>query len=242
VQLFKLSRKPDKRGGGVKPLIVALDVETDRHALDLVRALHSQVDLFKVGPFLFLKYGGSLLSAIHAIGAQVFLDMKFHDIPSVVAKAVARAGEWGVYSATLHTAGGVTMMKEAAAVPKRPKLWGVTVLTSFDQKDLTKMGVSRRLKAHVLELSKLASQAGLDGVIASVQEAKAIKKACGKAFQVVTPGIRLDKKSDDQKRVQTPPEAIKNGADFFVVGRPVVESANPVETVREIYQSLGKKL
>ncbi len=222
----------------MRPLIVALDVETDKEALDLVRELLPHVDLFKVGPVLFLKYGSALLHEIRTFGAEIFLDLKFHDIPSVVAKAIARAGEWGVYSATVHVAGGLAMMKEAAAVHERPKLWGVTVLTSLDQKDLSKIGVSRDLKTQVQALSKLASSAGLDGVIASVQEAKAIKKACGGAFQVVTPGIRLDKGSDDQKRVQTPLAAVKNGADFFVVGRPVIESDHPAETVQAIYRSL----
>src|SRR6266700_3640285 len=103
----------------MKPLIVALDVETDKEALGLVRILQPHVDLFKVGPVLFLKYGGALLQEIRALGSEIFLDMKFHDIPSVVAKAIARAGEWGVYSATIHTAGGVAMMKEAAAASKR---------------------------------------------------------------------------------------------------------------------------
>ncbi len=226
----------------MKPLIVALDVQTDKEALALVRELKPYVDLFKVGPVLFLEYGGALLQEIRALGAQVFLDMKFHDIPSVVAKAIARAGEWGVSSATLHVAGGAAMMKEASLVAKRPKLWGVTVLTSLDQKDLTQIGVRRTVQAQAQALSKLAFSSGLDGVIASVQEVKAIKKACGAKFQVVTPGIRLAKGSDDQKRVETPVEAMKNGADYFVMGRPVLESFDPVRTVQEIYRSLRKTI
>jgi orotidine-5'-phosphate decarboxylase len=226
----------------MKPLIVALDLETDQEALDLVKKLKSQVDLFKVGPVLFLKYGGALLRDIRALGAEIFLDMKFHDIPSVVAKAIERAGEWGVYSATVHIAGGPAMMKEAAAVAGRPKLWGVTVLTSLDQKDLARLGISRTVPAQAQALAILASASGLDGVISSVQEAKAIKKACGRQFQVVTPGIRLAKEADDQKRVQTPRDAVKSGVDFFVMGRPVIESADPVRTVKEIYQSLEEKI
>ncbi len=224
----------------MKPLIVALDVETDRDAFKLVRTLKSHVDLFKVGPVLFLKYGGSLLSEIRAMGAEIFLDMKFHDIPSVVAKAIERAGDWGVYSATIHTVGGIEMMKEAAAVKKRPKLWGVTVLTSLDQKDLARIGVTRTVKAQAQVLAKLARTAGLNGIISSVQEAKLIKKACGNAFEVVTPGIRLAKASDDQKRVQTPREAVEQGADFFVMGRPVTESSDPLRTVQMIYDSLER--
>ncbi len=225
----------------MKPLIAALDVETDIEALRLVQKLKSQVDLFKIGPVLFLKYGGSLIAQMRELGAEVFLDMKFHDIPSVVAKAIERAGEWGVYSATIHITGGMAMMQEAASVSKRPKLWGVTVLTSLDQRDLKQIGVTRTVKAQAQELAKLARSAGLDGVISSVQEARVIKKACGQAFQVVTPGIRLAKADDDQKRVQTPKEAVENGADFFVMGRPVTEAADPIATVKTIYKSLKGK-
>jgi orotidine-5'-phosphate decarboxylase len=223
----------------MKPLIVALDVETDIEALRLVRKLSPHVDLFKVGPVLFLKYGGELLTQLRALGAEIFLDMKFHDIPSVVAKAIARAGQWGVYSATIHASGGTAMMEEAAAVSRRPKLWGVTVLTSLDQKDLTRLGVERSVPNQVEALAKMAASAGLDGVVSSVQEVEIIKKACGNRFQVVTPGIRLARESDDQKRVQTPKEAMTSGADFFVIGRPVIESASPVATVQAIYQTLG---
>ena len=199
----------------------ALDVETDQDALTLVScSLNPHVDLFKVGPVLFLKYGGALLQEIRSLGADIFLDMKFHDIPSVVAKAVERAGECGVYSATVHTSGGVGMMKEAARVTKRPLLWGVTILTSLEQKDLLRMGITRPVKEQVRNLAKLALTAKLDGVISSVEEARIIKKVCGREFQVVTPGIRLANASDDQKRVQTSlAKAINEGADFFVMGR-----------------------
>jgi orotidine-5'-phosphate decarboxylase len=225
----------------MKPVIVALDVDTDQAALTLVRALRSQVDLFKVGPVLFLKYGGDLLSRIRSLGGQIFLDMKFHDIPSVVAKAIERAGDCGIYSATIHVSGGVAMMQEAARVGKRPKLWGVTVLTSLDQKDLSQIGIRSSLKTEVQSLAKLAALSELDGVIASVEEAKAIKKACGSKFQVVTPSIRLGQDPDDQKRVHTPLEAMANGADFFVIGRPVIESRDPVRTVQMIYQSMRRR-
>ena len=222
----------------MRPLIVALDVETDREALELVKRLKSQVDLFKVGPVLFLKYGASFIGALRALGVQIFLDLKFHDIPTVVAKAVERAGEMGVYSATIHTSGGNAMMEAAAAVPDRPKLWGVTVLTSLDQADLVRQGISRPVAAQVEHLARSAAGASLDGVIASVQEAAAIKKACGKSFQVVTPGIRLAAGGDDQKRTQTPVEAVQAGADFFVVGRPILEASDPLAAVEKIYQSL----
>jgi orotidine-5'-phosphate decarboxylase len=225
----------------MKPLIVALDVETDKEAIALVKTLKAEVDLFKVGPVLFMKYGGALLSEIRALGAHIFLDMKFHDIPSVVAKAISRAAEWGVYSATLHTSGGLNMMKEAASVAQRPKLWGVTILTSMEDADLGRMGIHRTVQEQAIALAQGAKEAGLEGVISSVREAAAIKSACGKGFQVVTPGIRVAAVKDDQKRVETPLAAVNEGADFFVMGRPVVESASPVKTVQEIYQSLRVK-
>jgi orotidine-5'-phosphate decarboxylase len=223
----------------MKPLIVALDVETDTEALALVQRLRSNVDLFKIGPVLFLKYGGPLLQKIRSLGAEIFLDLKFHDIPSVVRKAVERAGEWGVYSATLHAAGGGAMMREAAAAKARPKLWGVTVLTSFDQSDLTQIGVERGVASQVDHLAKLAADSGLDGIIASVQEAAAVKKACGSKFEVVTPGIRFEKGGDDQKRTQTPADAVREGANFFVMGRPVIEAPDPAAMVRKVYRSIG---
>jgi orotidine-5'-phosphate decarboxylase len=222
----------------LRPLIVALDVETDREARALTRRLRPHVDLFKVGPVLFLKYGGALICDLNKLGVKIFLDMKFHDIPSVVRKAIERAGEWKVYSATVHTAGGLEMMRQAAAARKRPKLWGVTVLTSLDQKDLKQQGIQRGLEEQVQHLARNAQVAGLDGVIASVRESGLVKKICGKSFQVVTPGIRLAAGGDDQKRTQTPQDAITSGADFFVMGRPIVEAKDPLAAVRDIYASL----
>jgi len=224
----------------MKPLIVALDVETDVEAMGLVRTLRPYVDLFKVGPVLFLKYGGAMIAEMRCLGAEIFLDMKFHDIPSVVAKAVERAGELGVYSATVHASGGLAMLQAAAAVVKRPKLWGVTVLTSLDAKDLSRLGVKRTVKAHVRQLAKMACAAGLDGVIASVEEAALVKKACPRPFQVVTPGIRMARAMDDQKRAHTPTDAAKNGADFFVMGRPIIESPDPAAAVRSVYEMLER--
>lgn len=223
----------------MRPLIVALDVETDEEALRLTKKLASHVDLFKVGPVLFLKYGGPLLERLQRLGAKIFLDLKFHDIPSVVQKAVERAGEWGVYSATVHAAGGKAMLEAASRATHRPRLWGVTVLTSLDQKDLGAIGIQRTVKDQVDHLAQIAKAAGLDGVIASVQETKDIKKRWGNDFSVVTPGIRLVEDADDQKRIQTPVEAVKSGADFFVMGRPIIQAADPVAAVQSIYDSLS---
>jgi orotidine-5'-phosphate decarboxylase len=224
----------------LRPLIVALDVETDREALALAKRLRSNVDVFKIGPVLFLKYGGALIKSMRGLGAEIFLDMKFHDIPSVVQKAIERAGEWGVYSATIHTAGGMEMMRQAAAARKRPKLWGVTVLTSLDRADLKRLGVSRDVNAQVRALALQAKEAGLDGVISSVRESALIKKACGNAFEVVTPGVRLVMGGDDQKRTQTPQDAARAGANFFVMGRPIVEAKDPLEAVKQVYSAISK--
>jgi len=222
----------------MNPLIVALDVETDRDALELARRLLPQVKLFKVGPVLFLKYGSPLIQNLRSLGAEIFLDMKFHDIPSVVKKAIERAAEWGIFSATIHTAGGLEMMRQAASVTKRPRLWGVTVLTSLDAPDLEAIGVTRTLEDQAEALAKLAAEAKLDGVISSVRETRRIKKACGQPFQVVTPGIRLSAAGDDQKRTDTPAGAIAAGADFFVMGRPIVEAGDPVKAVQSILKSM----
>lgn len=222
----------------MKPLIVALDVETADEAVRITKQLRKHVDLFKVGPVLFLKYGGTLLQEIRATGAEIFLDLKFHDIPSVVARAIERAQEWGVYSATLHTAGGPEMLRQAAALKKRPKLWGVTVLTSLDESDLQAIGIQRPVQAQVEHLAEMANRSGLDGVISSVREAAAIKSRCGKKFQVVTPGIRFETGKDDQKRAQTPAEAMQQGADFFVMGRPIFEANDPVKVVQDIYNTI----
>jgi orotidine-5'-phosphate decarboxylase len=223
----------------MKPLIVALDVETAKEAVDLTKRLRRHVDLFKVGPVLFLKYGGTLLQDLRGLGAEIFLDLKFHDIPSVVAKAIERAAEWGVYSATIHTSGGAEMMRQAAAVSKRPILWGVTVLTSLDDADLRTIGIARPVAEQAAALAQTALRSGLDGVISSVQEAAEIKRLCGKSFHVVTPGIRAGASSDDQKRAQTPKEAREQGADFFVMGRPIVEAGDPEKAVRDVYDSIG---
>ena len=222
----------------MRPLIVALDLETDREALELVKHLRVNVDLFKVGPVLFMKYGPALIQSIHALGAKVFLDLKLHDIPSVVAKGVKRAGELGVYSLTLHASGGEEMMKRSAKVARRPKLWGVTVLTSMDALGLQGIGIRQSPLEQVRRLAALARSSGLNGVVASVEETPTLRKELGPNFEIITPGIRLAAGGDDQKRVATPADAVKAGSTFFVMGRPVLEAKDPVKFVKGIYDSL----
>ncbi|OGS18661.1 MAG: orotidine 5'-phosphate decarboxylase [Elusimicrobia bacterium RIFOXYA2_FULL_50_26] len=215
----------------MKKLIVALDVKTENEALALVKNLSPFADIFKVGPILFLASGPELVKRISGMGKNVFLDMKFHDIPATVQRSVESARELGVYSLTIHSCGGEEMIKAAASVSGRPKLWAVTVLTS----QITSPDV-------VIERARLAMNNGADGVIASPLEIEAVKKACGNNFYVITPGIRPAKTDDDQKRVATPAAAIKAGADFIVVGRPIIAATDPVAAARRIDEEInGKK-
>ncbi|MBI3292637.1 MAG: orotidine-5'-phosphate decarboxylase [Elusimicrobia bacterium] len=220
-------------------LIVALDVPTDEEAVRWVERLSAWVDIFKVGPGLFLKTGASLIESIRELGKQVFLDLKLHDIPSVVAEATWQAGTLGVFSLTLHTSGGPEMVRKAAEVNPRPKLWGVTVLTSLNEGDLRRVGVNNAPEAQVVALAQLGREQGLDGVVASVQEAKAIRQVCGRRFTVVTPGIRLSEDGGEQKRVASPEDARAAGADFVVVGRPILEARDPEAVVRRITRALA---
>lgn len=214
----------------MKKLIVALDVKEREKALRLVKTLSPYVDIFKVGPILFLTEGPSLIKEIREGGNEVFLDLKFHDIPQTVKRSVESAKEIGVYSLTVHSAGGELMMKEAASVPGRPRLWAVTVLTSHAVDPTV-----------VRERALLARKCGMDGVISSPHEIEDIKKACGHDFNVITPGIRMESDDkNDQKRIATPGAAIRAGANFIVVGRPIVEAADPVEAAKRITEEIDK--
>ncbi len=186
---------------------------------------------------------------INKAGAKVFLDLKFHDIPNTVKGAAESATKLGVYVFTIHTSGGYEMMKAAADAAretsiklgiKKPFVLGVTVLTSIDQQVLKKeMGVKKSLKEQVVYLAKLAKSAGLDGVVASPQEIREIRVSCGEDFIILTPGIRPKSRFlDDQKRVMTPKQALKQGADFLVIGRPIRNAKNPVEAAQDILKEM----
>lgn len=211
-------------------IITALDVQDRTKALSLADQLSRWVDVFKVGPILFLQGGPDIVRMIRMRKKEVFLDLKFHDIPATVQRAVKSAADLGVFSLTLHSSGGEEMLKAAASVSPRPKLWAVTVLTSQQAEP-----------EEVVRRAKLAKDCGLDGVIASPLEIEAIKNACGKDFAVVTPGIRASAGGDDQKRTATAGEAIRAGADFIVVGRPIIEAADPSAAARAIYEEIYPK-
>ena len=225
----------------MKPLIVALDVEDDSAALSVVRQLGSLCDLYKIGPGLFLKHGPSLVEKFRWMDKNVFLDLKSHDIPATVGRSVKQAGELGVYSMTIHASGGAAMIQSAVAAKPRPKIWAVTVLTSLSDADMEAVGISHKISDQALRLANLVRESGADGVICSVDEAAKIRQQCGKHFTIVTPGIRQPGAGrHDQKRVATPSAARAAGANFFVVGRPILEAKDPEGMTKQLLQDWNK--
>lgn len=243
---------PLKPGTMRTRLIFGLDMASVPEALALVDRLKDEVGLFKVGKQLFMHAGPRIVREIRERGAEVFLDLKFHDIPRTVAKAAAEATRLGVRMFDLHASGSFEMMKQAVAevgrvcrkegTPK-PKILAVTVLTSLNRDDLRRVGVMAGVESQVVRLARLAKQAGMDGVVASPQEIAPIRKECGRNFLIVTPGIRLPKDEwDDQKRVMTPEAAVRAGADYLVVASPIRDARDPVAAAREIVASMERGL
>jgi len=226
-------------------LILALDVQDYSHALKLVDMFQDYIKIFKVGLELFIAAGPKIVEDINSKGKRVFLDLKFHDIPNTVTKAALVAAKMGLYMFNIHTSGGLEMMKKCRDSVidvcikeniKRPKILGVTVLTSLSKEVLKKeIGVHYSLNAHVRNLSSLAFEAGLDGVIASAKEASMIRNHFGKDFIIVTPGIRPSwTPPDDQKRTATPKEAVKAGSDYIVMGRGILQQDDPLKAAELI--------
>ena len=228
-------------------LLVALDVESGARALQLADELRGVVGGFKIGKRLFTLEGPPVVRVLTERGDRVFLDLKFHDIPNTVAAAVAAATSLGVWMINVHAAGGRRMMQAAreaasdtAARGRRPSplVVGVTVLTSMNGEALAETGISDPVMDHVVRLATLARASGLDGVVASPQEIRMIREACGPDFAIVTPGIRGGSAgvaaSDDQERTMTASEAIAAGAEFIVVGRPILEAVDPRAAAQRI--------
>jgi orotidine-5'-phosphate decarboxylase len=234
-------------------LIVALDFDSLSSALKFAKQVADLVGMFKIGSQLFTSAGPEAVRQVAALGAGIFLDLKFHDIPNTVAGAVLGAAAMpGVQLVNVHALGGTAMMQAAmqavsAGVPMgadRTRLLAVTILTSMDQKAIREVGIGGPPKERVVKLAQLAKKAGVDGVVASVQEAKAIRKACGRDFLIVTPGVRPKAKSadankDDQARTATPAEAILAGADYLVVGRPILSASDPRAAAQEIVEEIA---
>lgn len=222
-------------------LIIALDFPDAAQALNCARALSGDVSFFKIGLQLYTAAGPEIVRAVAANGAKVFLDLKLHDIPNTVAKAVAAASELGVAMLTLHLSGGRSMIEAAvASCPPALLLLGVTVLTSADEAALQETGVEGSIQAQTLRLAELGATAGIRGLIASPQEVTSLREQLGDEMTIITPGVRPTWAAPhDQKRFTTPREAVRNGADYLVIGRPVTEHADPREAVRKILEELA---
>ena len=237
----------------------------DFHSLDsafrVAQPLSGLVGIFKINIHLFTAEGPAAVGKLRRLGPEIFLDLKFHDIPNTVAGAVSSAvGLPGVRLLDVHALGGLEMMRAAAKArdesalpkPQRPKLLGITILTSMDNGSLRKVGVSGTASGRAVKLAQLARQAGLDGVVASPHEVAAIRRACGKDFLIVVPGVRPEpakslarsgkRKKDDQARVATPAEAIRAGADYLVIGRPITAAADPEAAARAILDEIASAL
>ena len=230
------------------PIIFALDVGTWEEAERFVEELREWVWGFKIGKELFTWMGPKAVEMVQERGGKVFLDLKYHDIPSTVAKAAAMATRLRVSMFNLHALGGLEMMRAAVEAAQEeaekegllpPTILGVTVLTSLQARDLRAVGIALSVEAEVLQLAVLAQQAGLEGVVASPLEIKQLRKACGEDLVIVTPGVRPDKgRRHDQARVMTPAEAIKAGADYVVIGRPIKEAPDPLKATQKILQEI----
>jgi orotidine-5'-phosphate decarboxylase len=240
----------------VDKLLVALDVGTGERALALASALRGLAGGFKIGSRLFTLEGPALVRALADAGDRVFLDLKFHDIPNTVAQAVDAAVQTGAWMINVHASGGVPMMQAASRAGRdaaaragtaAPLLIAVTVLTSMDEETLRATGVQRPVLDQVVSLARMTQEAGLDGVVASPQETAAIRAACGPDFSIVTPGIRgasAGREHHDQTRVMGPADAVRSGASYIVVGRPIIGAADPraaaATIVREMEEGTRK--
>lgn len=225
------------------PVIVALDNMTLQASLALADKLDPTLCRLKVGKELFTRCGPEVIKALHQRSFEVFLDLKFHDIPNTTAQAVVAAAELGVWMVNVHASAGL----EAMSLAKQrlldkdldTLLIAVTVLTSMDNEALMQTGITDDLDAQVSRLAQLTKQAGLDGVVCSAQEAKALKQLCGPDFKLVTPGIRLAEDSaDDQKRICTPSQALVDGSDYLVIGRSITQATDPAAKLNKILQSI----
>jgi orotidine-5'-phosphate decarboxylase len=234
-------------------LIVALDVDTADRGLELFDALRDSVGMFKIGMQLFTAAGPDLVRTIVSRGGRVFLDLKYHDIPNTVAMAGIEATRLGVSIFNVHASGGNEMMKRTAeAVAEtaqrenltRPKVIGVTVLTSVDQQTLREIGIAEGGESVVGRLASLARESGLDGVVASAQEIKTIRETVlNHDFLIVTPGMRsANAISDDQRRTMSAGDAVKAGADYVVVGRPILATPDPIAAARQIVDEIAAAL
>jgi len=230
-----------------RKIIIALDVKNKEEARKVLESL-PEARVFKVGLELFTAEGPGMIDLVKSYGKEVFLDLKLHDIPNTVAGAVRAAVKHGVSMLTLHTSGGREMMKKAVETAREtaekenkplPLLLGVTVLTSLKDDDLKEIGFSAGTREQVLRLARLATEAGIEGLVCSPQEIDLLRAELGQEIKIITPGIRPAwAEAQDQKRIMTPAEAIKKGADFLVIGRPITQAQPPAEAFARVVREL----
>jgi orotidine-5'-phosphate decarboxylase len=225
------------------PIVVALDFPTQEQALAMADQLDPKLCRVKVGKELYTATGPVILEQLHKRGYDVFLDLKFHDIPNTCAKAVGVAADLGVWMVNVHASGGQKMMaaarNELEKKTHKPLLIGVTVLTSMERSDLAGIGLDIEPMEQVKRLAKLTQTSGLDGVVCSAREVALIREICGKDFLTVTPGIRPEGSDvGDQKRVMTPKQAVETGVDYMVIGRPITRAVSPFQILNEISETL----
>lgn len=229
-----------------KYLTLALDnLNDEKQIIELISKTSQYIGVYKVGFEQFICFGSRLFKNIRSTGNKIFLDLKLHDIPNTVSKAVYAASEHCVDFLTIHTSGGLEMMKSAVEASKKslnpPKIIGVTILTSIDDYTLKNdMNITSTVADQIIHLTKKAAEANLDGIVCSAADLPVVKQYIPPQFEIVTPGIRLDKGNvHDQKRVATPDTAVKNGATLLVIGRAITESGNPSEAANQILESIG---
>jgi len=231
-------------------VIVALDVETGDRAEEIVRQCDGRISFFKIGKQLFTAEGPDVVRRVKALGARVFLDLKYHDIPNTVAKATIEAARLGVDIVDLHTAGGPDMMATtvsqlrafcASEGIRLPELFGITILTSLDDEALAAIGYQFNTADMVARLARLGRDAGLTGVVCSPKEIRLVKETCGAAFKTLTPGIRpaFAAGTHDQKRVMTPKDAFDAGTDYIVIGRPITQAPDIAEALEKLADEIG---
>lgn len=220
----------------LKPLIIALDTTDIKKINKLLNASKEYVDVFKIGPVAYTKYGNEMIKLVNSLKKKVFLDLKFHDIPSVIKKAVENLLIYDIFMLSLHISGGEDMLKEVSESVKnkknRPLLIGITLLTTLNQKDVSSLGIKSTIKNQVRKMALMAKECGLDGVVCSAKEVEIVRKTCGKDFIIITPGL-----SEEHKRKLT--ESPDIAPNFIVVGRYILDSNNPILTIKKIYEKLG---
>ncbi|NMP15575.1 orotidine-5'-phosphate decarboxylase [Thalassotalea sp. Y01] len=225
-------------------VVVALDFAEKAQALSFVDKIEPNQAKLKVGKEMFTHFGPEFVKGLTNRGFDVFLDLKFHDIPNTVAKAVQAAADLGVWMVNVHASGGSKMMTTAkqgleSYGKDAPLLIAVTVLTSMTEQDLHELGLAVTPEQQVMNLARLTKESGLDGVVCSAQEAAMLKQNLGQEFKLVTPGIRpVGSSVDDQKRIMTPPQAIELGVDYLVIGRPITKAADPFQVLEDINKSI----